>query len=107
MYSLTASDDYMDQFVVAIQKAVIEMDAAITLIVQKKLPQIRRHAIKVRDYESQCDDVLRVSIKGLFDTETNAIQLIKYEEIDEEFEEVAGDCQNVANTFEAIIMNNA
>src|SRR5699024_5418489 len=107
MYSLTASDDYMDQFVGAIQKAVIEMDAAIKLIVQKKLPQIRRHAIKVKDYESQCDDILRVSIKELFDTETNPIQLIKYKEIYEEFEEVADYCQNVANTFEAIIMKNA
>src|SRR5699024_11932074 len=70
-------------------------------IVQKKLPQIRSHAIAVKDYESQCDDILRVSIKELFDKETNPIQLIKYKEIYEEFEEVADYCQNVANTFEA------
>src|SRR5699024_616331 len=106
MYTITASDTYMDQFMEAIQKAVIEMDAAIKLIVQKKLPQIRSHAIAVKDYESQCDDILRVSIKELFDKETNPIQLIKYKEIYEEIEEVADYCQNVANTFEAIIMNH-
>src|SRR5699024_3827118 len=86
--------------------AMFEMYAAIKLIVQKKLPQIRSHAIAVKDYESQCDDILRVSIKELFDKETNPIQLIKYKEIYEEFEEVADYCQNVANTFEAIIMNH-
>src|SRR5699024_9181452 len=107
MYTITASDTYMDQFMEAIQKAVIEMDAAIKLIVQKKLPQIRSHAIAVKDYESQCDDILRVSIKELFDKETNPIQLIKYKEIYEEFEEVADYCQNIDNMFEAIIIENS
>src|SRR5699024_5789393 len=107
MYSITAADEYMHQFIDAIQKAVEEIDMAVKLIAKKKLPPIRKHAIRIKDYESKCDDIIRVSIKHLFDTETDPIRLIKYKEIYEEFEDVADYCQNVANTFEAIIMKNA
>src|SRR5699024_8695295 len=107
MYSITEADEYMHQFIDAIQKAVVEIDVAVKLIAKKKLPPIRRHAIKIKDNESKCDEVIRVSIKRLFETETDPIRLIKYKEIYEEFENVADDCQNVANTFEAIIMKNA
>jgi predicted phosphate transport protein (TIGR00153 family) len=107
MYSIPKADEFMHQFTTAIQKAVLEIDKAVVLIANKKLPPIRRHAIKIKDYESQCDDILRVSIKHLFETEKDPIQLIKYKEIYEEFEETADYCQNVANTFEAIIMKNA
>lgn len=107
MYSITTADEYMHQFIEAIQKAVEEMDVAVKLIAKKKLPPIRKHAIKIKDYESKCDDILRHSIKHLFDTETDPIRLIKYKEIYEEFESVADYCQDVANILEAIIMKNA
>lgn len=107
MYSVIKADEYMYQFIDSIQKAVKEIDAAVKLIAKKKLPPIRRHAIKIKDYESKCDDIVRESIKHLFETEKDPIRLIKYKEIYEEFENVADYCQNVANTFEAIIMKNA
>ncbi|GIN59793.1 DUF47 domain-containing protein [Lederbergia ruris] len=107
MYSVTAADDYMLQFVDAIQKCVKEMENAIELLSKKKLTLIRSNAIKMKEYESQCDDILRVSIKHLFQVEKDPIRIIQYKEIYEELEEVADCCQNVANTFEAIIMKNA
>jgi|SRR5690625_4651257 len=107
MYSITVADDYMHQFVDAIQSSVVEIDKAVALLSKKKLLQIRRHAIKIKDYESKCDNIRRVSIKQLFQEEKDPIQLIKYKEIYEKFEEIADCCENVANTFEAIIMKNA
>lgn len=107
MYSVTKADDYMLQFVDAIQKCVIEIERAIELLSQKKLLQIREHAIKIKDYESQCDAALRVSIKNLFLVEKDPIRIIQYKEIYEGLEDVADYCQNVANIFEAIIMKNA
>lgn len=107
MYSITATDDYMHQFVEAIHNSVIEIEKAVVLLSQKKLHQIRRHAIKIKNYESKCDTIRRVSIKKLFQVEKDPIQLIKYKEIYEKFEEIADCCENVANTFEAIIMKNA
>ncbi|MCJ7840479.1 DUF47 domain-containing protein [Lederbergia sp. NSJ-179] len=107
MYSVTGADDYMLQFVHAIQKCVVEIEKAIELLSRKNLPLIRENAIKIKDYESQCDEILRVSIKHLFQVEKAPINIIQYKEIYEELEEVADYCQNVANTFETIIMKNA
>lgn len=107
MYSIVQADEYMLQFVNAIQKGVEEIEKAIHLLSQKKLSQISEHAIKIKDYESQCDAILRISIKHLFQIEKDPIRIIQYKEIYEELEEVADYCQNVANTFEAIIMKNA
>lgn len=107
MYGIKKADEHMLQFIDAIQKAVYEIDKAVGLIIRKKLPQIRRHAIKIKDYESKCDDILRISIKHLFQTNDDPILIIQYKEIYEEFEDIADYCQDVANTFEAIIMKNA
>ncbi|RLQ97396.1 DUF47 domain-containing protein [Falsibacillus albus] len=107
MYSITQADDYMIKFVDAIQKCAIEIEKAIDLLSTKKLKKIREHAIKIKEHESTCDSVLRQSIKNLFATEKDPIQLIKVKEIYENLEEIADDCQNVANTLESIVMKNA
>jgi uncharacterized protein len=107
MYSITQADEYMLQFVAAIQASVHEIDKAIDLLSSKKLPQMREHAIKTKDYESQCDNILRQSIKHLFSVEKDPIRIIQYKEIYENLEEVADSCQSVANTLETIIMKNA
>ncbi|WP_368654068.1 DUF47 domain-containing protein [Ornithinibacillus sp. 4-3] len=107
MYNISTADEFMLEFVDMIQGAVEETEKAVKLIAKKKLPAIREHAIKIKDYESKCDAILRKSIKHLFQVEKDPIRIIQYKEIYEEFEEVADYCQNVANTFEAIIMKNA
>ncbi|WP_251552188.1 DUF47 domain-containing protein [Neobacillus muris] len=107
MYSITQADDFMLQFVNSIKESVVEIDAAIALLSNKKLPQIREHAIKIKDYESKCDNVLRSSIKNLFNVEKDPIRIIQYKEIYENLEDIADFCQTVANTLETIIMKNA
>ncbi|MEH7246742.1 DUF47 family protein, partial [Neobacillus niacini] len=107
MYSITQADDFMLQFVSAIKSSVHEIDKAIELLASKKLPQMREHAIKIKDYESKCDNILRQSIKHLFAVEKDPIRIIQFKEIYENLEEIADSCQSVANTLEAIIMKNA
>ncbi|WP_042356590.1 DUF47 domain-containing protein [Bacillus rubiinfantis] len=107
MYSITQADDYMMQFVNAIEHSVVEIEKAVELMANKKLQQIREHAIKIKDYESQCDNILRQSIKNLFIVEKDPIRIIQYKEIYENLEDIADSCQTVANTLETIIMKNA
>ncbi|MBO0961577.1 DUF47 domain-containing protein [Neobacillus sp. MM2021_6] len=107
MYSITQADDFMLQFVSAIQGSVHEIDKAVELLSNKKLQQIREHAIKIKDYESNCDNILRQSIKHLFTVEKDPIRIIQYKEIYENLEDIADYCQTVANTLETIIMKNA
>ncbi|MFD2443986.1 DUF47 domain-containing protein [Bacillus sp. CGMCC 1.16607] len=107
MYSIIQADEYMLKMVDAIRNAVIEIEKAIELLTNKKLLQIREHAIIIKDYESKCDGILRQSIKQLFATEKDPIRIIQYKEIYENLEEIADHCQGVANTLETIIMKNA
>ena len=85
----------------------MKLRESINLLINKKLPQIRQHAIKIKDYESQCDGIQRQSIKHLFSVEKDPIRIIQYKEIYEILEEIADHCQTVANTLETIIMKNA
>ncbi|WP_318505416.1 DUF47 domain-containing protein [Bacillus sp. T3] len=107
MYSITQADDFMVKFVDSIRGAAIEIDKAVDLLSTKKLLNIRDHAIKIKDYESKCDGILRQSIKHLFATEKDPIRIIQYKEIYENLEDIADYCQSVANTLETIIMKNA
>ncbi|MBP3041633.1 DUF47 domain-containing protein [Bacillaceae bacterium Marseille-Q3522] len=106
MYSITNADDYMIKFVEAIQSCANEIDLSIELIFTKNWSQLREHAIKIKDYEANCDGILRQSIKHLFSVEQDPIRIIQYKEIYEELEEVADNCQGVANTLETIVMKN-
>lgn len=107
MYNITEADDYMLKFVDAIRACAEEIDQSIELLSTKKLAQIRNHAIKIKDYESKCDGILRQSIKHLFSVEKDPIRIIQYKEIYENLEDIADYCQGVANTLESIIMKNA
>lgn len=107
MYSITQADEFMLKLVEAIRNATIEIEKAIELLTNKKLLQIRSHAIIIKDYESKCDGILRQSIKQLFATEKDPIRIIQYKEIYENLENIADSCQGVANTLETIIMKNA
>lgn len=107
MYSITQPDEYILKFVNAIHACANEIATAIELLSNKKLLDIRTNAIKIKDYESSCDDILRHSIKHLFSREKDPIKIIQYKEIYENLEEIADSCQGVANVLETIIMKNA
>lgn len=107
MFSLTEIDDSMRDFLSYIAKSTDEIVKAMELLNKKDLVGMRQHAILIKDYERECDEVLRSSIKKLFLNEKDPIRLIKFKDIYEQLEEVADHCQTVANTIETIIMRNA
>lgn len=107
MFSLTEVDDSMRNFLTYIVKSSDEIVKAMVLLNKKDLVGMRQHAILIKDYERECDEVLRSSIKQLFLHEKDPIRLIKFKDIYEQLEEIADYCQTVANTIETIIMRNA
>ena len=58
-------------------------------------------------FETNCDGILRQSMKHIFNSETDPITLIKIKDIYQSMEEIADKCQAVANNFETIIMKNS
>jgi predicted phosphate transport protein (TIGR00153 family) len=107
MYSIAHFDEYMMKFIDALRNCAVEIDKAVGLLSTKTLPEIRQHAIKIKEYETICDGIWRKSTKNLFDVEKDPIKLIKLKDIYQGFENIADHCQNVANTLEQIIMKNA
>lgn len=107
MYSFTEVNEAMNQFVSYIAKSTDEAVKAMELLNKKDLLGMRQHAILIKDYERECDEIFRSSIKELFLTEKDPIRVIMFKDLYEQLEEIADYCQNVANTIETIIMRNA
>lgn len=107
IYQIVNSDYYVDQFTHFILKCSEEIKISMELIASSRLKDIKPHAIKIKDYESSCDDIYRESLRHLFQTEKDPITVIKYKEMYETLEDIADHCQNVATTLESIIMKNA
>lgn len=107
MYSLTEVDEYMRKFMSNIVKSTDEIVLAMELLTKKKLVEMRTHAVQIKEYERICDEVLRTSIKQLFIREKDPIRIIKLKDLYELLEDIADDCQDVANIIETIIMRNA
>jgi len=106
MYNIIQPDEYIHNLSTFILKATNEMMICINLLTEKNFSSIRTHAIKMKDYETQADHILRSAIKQLFLNETNLIKIIQYKEVYELLEQVTDSCQDVANTLETIIMKN-
>lgn len=107
MFSITELDDNMRAFLKYITRSADEIVSAIDLLNKKDLPSMRNHIILIKDYERECDEISRSSIKQLFLNEKDPIRLIKYKDIYNQLEDIADYCQDVANTLETIIMRNA
>ncbi len=107
MFSFKGYDEYIEKFIKYIHSSTNEILKAMQLLSNKKLLEMRTHSIELKDIESKCDDLLRVSIKHLFATQKDPIKIIQHKEIYEMLEKVTDSCQDVANTIETIIMRNA
>lgn len=107
MYHIQEITPYMIQFAENLTKSCHEINEALRLISLKKLIKIRDHTIKINLLENEADDLLRTSIRELFATTTDAIEIIKHKDLYEILEEASDRCEDVADTLESIIMTNS
>ncbi|RKD22827.1 hypothetical protein BEP19_11330 [Ammoniphilus oxalaticus] len=107
MYDVCESDKYMARFGEVIEAASKEILNAMELLRERKLLPIREFTIKINDLESVGDELLRTSIRELFQTSKDPIHIIKYKELYEILESVTDSGEDVADTLETIIMRNS
>src|SRR5699024_1475909 len=107
MYDISVSDKYMVQFGEVIEKSAKEILNAMELLRERKLLPIREFTIKINDLESVGDELLRTSIRELFQTSTDPIHIMKYKELYDILEGVTDSSEDVADTLETIIMRNS
>lgn len=107
LFNVTEVDDFMKLFARNIEMCTQEISYAINCLVEKKLKEMPRHTHKINDLENVADDLLRDSLKTLFSSCTDPIEIIKRKEIYYMMEEVSDACEDVADILEGIIMRNS
>lgn len=84
------------------RSAVMELGAF------KKNPNtIKQCWIEIHRIENQGDTASRAALAKLFNTETNAVEVIKWKEIYEHVETAIDKCEDVANVLEQIVLKHS
>jgi len=107
LFNLNEPDEYMKLFAKNIEMSTQEIIYAIDDLVEKRLTEVSKHTHKINDLENVGDDLLRDSLKTLFSTCTDTVEIIKRKEIYNMMESVSDACEDVANILEGIIMRSS
>lgn len=73
----------------------------------KQPKSMKERWIEVNRLENEGDAVSRAAMAGLFETETNPIELIKWKELYEYLETAIDKCEDAVNIVEAVCLKNA
>lgn len=107
MYSVTSLTDHMKKFLQINHQCSIEISEAVTLLSLKKLQSIPAYALKLKEHETNSDNLLRTAVKNLFANVKDPIKIIQFKDIYESLESIVDSCRKVANTLDSIVMKNA
>jgi uncharacterized protein len=72
----------------------------------KNSEKILVDCVEIHSLENAGDIVLRTAIAHLFESEKDAIELVKRKEIIEQLEDAIDACEKVSNTVEGIVLKN-
>jgi len=73
----------------------------------KDIKNLKSRWIEVNRLENEGDKVSRDAIAGLFENETDPIEVIKWKELYEHLETAIDKCEDAANIVEAVVLKNA
>lgn len=102
-YNITTKLKYTDKLAAIVLEQIKELGTAIQDLKVKSINECKA----VKDLEKEADRIYQQAVKELFDTEKDAITLIKRKEILELLEEASDKCQVVANVVLSIFIKNA
>ena len=102
-YNITRRLKFTDRLAAIVFEQISELGIAIQDLKVKSINECKA----VKDLEMEADRIYQQAIKELFETEKDAITLIKRKEILELLEEASDKCQVVANVVLSIFIKNA
>ena len=106
-YNIEASDAYMVEMAMLIQRSVIELQSAVRLLrTIKYQTEISTHCIEVHRLENEVDVIRGLAFKELFQS-SDPIRIIKYKEIYNDLETVADACEAAANVLSNMTIRHA
>lgn len=107
LYKIKEPDDYMRLFTRNNKLCLENLCAAVNLLTEKKLADMRKHTHRINDLENADDDLLRIALETLFATSTDPIEIMKKKEVYTMMESFSDCCEDVADILEGIIMRNS
>ncbi len=107
-YSLDEVDPVTSGFADVILRSVKSLDTAISQLKDMKdLRSITENCVMINSLENEGDDLLDKAMLDLFNSSTDAIELIKKKDLYEMLEIVTDKCEDAANVIESIIIKYA
>ena len=88
-----------------LHRGTAEVVAAVSEL--KNGMKVVEHCIEINRLEDEADHVYHQALGTLFETEKDAIALIKWKEIYETLETSVDKCEDAANVIESIVVKNA
>ncbi len=106
LYNIEDFTPPLKEIATLILSASIEIERSIHLLrTSKKDNQVTELCQQVKNYERASDQVYFNAVAGLFETEKDAVNLIKYREILLSLETSVNKCKSVADTVSNILIN--
>lgn len=72
----------------------------------RNVKSLKERWIEVNRLENEGDNISRHAIAGLFETQTDPIEVIKWKELYEHLETAIDKCEDAANIVEAVVLKN-
>ncbi len=108
LYKIGTVSEPMQKLAELIEKAIIEVQAAVNgLRNLDNYTRIREALVKVNSLENHADDIYNNAIASLFDNEKDPITLIKYKEILGFLENATDKCEDASDVIQSIIIKNS
>jgi hypothetical protein len=91
-----------------IMDQVVIIQSALSLLRSlDNFTKLREALVKIKGLESHADDIFNLAIADLFNSEKDAINLIKHQEILQHLETATDKCEDVADVIETIMIKNS
>ena len=104
MYRISAPPPAAGELANIILMQSQELQKAVSLM--QKNGNILAHCVEINRLENEADQVSQQAIAGLFERETNPINLIKIKELLECLERATDKAEDVANVLETVVLKN-
>lgn len=107
-YKLASFSKYMQEMVNEIQKGCYQIQIAVNGLENfKSMDKTLKACKELNKLESRVDEFFHMAISGLFENETNAIELIKQKDILQNIEKIANKIEDVSDVVKTILVKYA
>lgn len=105
LYNITVFSDAVISLTENIREGAIEIQKAVTgLKGMKNIKNVREACIRLNSLENEADKIFNIAVAKLFETEKDAVNLIKHKELLSILETATDKAEDAANTIETIII---